>query len=165
MSVACARSNIVAVPPPARAKAWQSNLIPLAARISSGETPAASSAYPLFLTTRINVQRDKTPAAVPGFCLSPTNGVSGAGAPASSKSGRQGAALEEDPPHWQVEHWPEAVGTDRLLDEICEVLRRYMVLPKHAAEAMALWVLHAWSIGAWEISPLLIVVKSYEAVR
>jgi putative DNA primase/helicase len=34
-----------------------------------------------------------------------------------------------------------------------------MVLPKHAAEAMALWVLHAWSIGAWEISPLLIVVS------
>jgi hypothetical protein len=89
----------------------------------------------------------------------PTNGVSGAGTPAPSKSGRQGSALDEDPPHWQVEHWPEAVRTDQLLDEICEVLRRYMVLPKHAAEAMALWVLHAWSIGAWEISPLLIVVS------
>jgi hypothetical protein len=31
----------------------------------------------------------------------------------------------------------------RFSDAICTILRRYMVLPKHAAEAMALWVLHA----------------------
>lgn len=66
---------------------------------------------------------------------------------------------DEDPPHWNVEPWPEPISGAELLDEICGILRRYMVLPKYAAEAIALWALHAWTIGAWEISPLLIVVS------
>jgi hypothetical protein len=69
------------------------------------------------------------------------------------------SAPEDDPPHWIVEPWPEPVSSAQLLNEICAVISRYMVLPKHAAEAMAMWVLHAWALDAWEISPLLIIVS------
>jgi hypothetical protein len=68
-------------------------------------------------------------------------------------------APEGDPVYWNVEPWPEPVSGSALLDAICEVLSRYMVLPPYAAEAIALWALHAWTITAWEISPLLIIVS------
>jgi hypothetical protein len=66
---------------------------------------------------------------------------------------------EEDLPHWGVEPWPTAVAGAEFLNEICATLRRYMVLREHAAEAMALWVLHAWAEEATDWSPLLIVVS------
>ena len=81
---------------------------------------------------------------------------------------RSTQTAEGDPPHWLVEPWSQVVSGAELLDAICTILRRYMVLPKmvtnrelheHAADAMALWTLHAWTIEAWEISPLLIVVS------
>jgi hypothetical protein len=34
-----------------------------------------------------------------------------------------------------------------------------MALPQHAPEAIALWVVHAWSFEAWENSPLLILMS------
>lgn len=46
-----------------------------------------------------------------------------------------------------------------LLDAICAVLRRHVVLPDHAAEAIALWALHAWAFDAWKISPILIIMS------
>ena len=69
------------------------------------------------------------------------------------------SASEEDPAHWRIEPSPHPVSGAQLLDAICDALSRYLVLPPYAAEAMALWVLHAWTIAAWEISPLLIVVS------
>jgi hypothetical protein len=62
-------------------------------------------------------------------------------------------------PHWKVEPWPDAVPTGALLDSIVSVFNRYIVLPKHAAEALALWILHAWTFDAGDISPF-IVLKS-----
>jgi 5S rRNA maturation endonuclease (ribonuclease M5) len=69
------------------------------------------------------------------------------------------ASTANDPAHWNVTPWPEPVSGAAILDDICGVLTRYMVLPKHAAEAIALWVLHAWAFDAWDISPLLIIVS------
>ena len=46
-----------------------------------------------------------------------------------------------------------------LLDDICAVLRRYMIVPRYAVEAIALWIMHAWTIDASEISPILIIVS------
>jgi hypothetical protein len=66
---------------------------------------------------------------------------------------------DDTPPHWAVEPWSEPVNGAALLDDIVKVISRYMVMPPHAAEAVALWVLHAWSFGAWHISPLLINVS------
>jgi 5S rRNA maturation endonuclease (ribonuclease M5) len=80
---------------------------------------------------------------------------------ATTTSGKQGrsASSDDDPPHWHVEPWSEPVSGAELLNDICKILRRHMVLPRHAAEAMALWVLHAWTMDAWEISPILIIVS------
>jgi putative DNA primase/helicase len=62
-------------------------------------------------------------------------------------------------PHWKVEPWPEKVGGDVLLDSIRRVFRRYIVLPKDVDIALSLWVLHAWTMDAGEVSPFLLVVS------
>jgi hypothetical protein len=68
---------------------------------------------------------------------------------------KDGTAL----PHWQVDPWPDAVGTDVLLESIIKVFNRYIVLPKHASEALALWILHDWTFDAVDISPFVVVMS------
>ena len=75
---------------------------------------------------------------------------------------RQYRAKQEDTtalPHWAVEKCAEVVSGSVLLDSIRDVLRRYIVLPQHVAEATALWVLHAWTFDACDISPFLVLVS------
>jgi len=62
-------------------------------------------------------------------------------------------------PHWQVE--PSAVPVDgaKLLDALRQVFRHYIVLPPGADIALALWVLHAWTMDAGEISPFMVLVS------
>jgi putative DNA primase/helicase len=62
-------------------------------------------------------------------------------------------------PHWKVKSWPERVDGAALLDSIKRVFRRYIVLPKDADIALALWVLHAWTMDAGDISPFLVLVS------
>src|SRR5262245_9899625 len=62
-------------------------------------------------------------------------------------------------PHWKVEPWPEPVTGAELLDSIKQVFRRYIVLPKDADIALALWVLHAWTMDAGDISPFMVLVS------
>jgi putative DNA primase/helicase len=66
---------------------------------------------------------------------------------------------KDDPPHWKVEPWPEPVTGAELLDSIRRVFRRYIVLPKDADIALALWVLHAWTMDAGDISPFMVLVS------
>jgi putative DNA primase/helicase len=68
-------------------------------------------------------------------------------------------AKDADLPHWNVEPWPEAVSGDRLLNDLATVFSRYVILPKHAADALALWVVHAWAFDAWDISPFMVLVS------
>jgi putative DNA primase/helicase len=63
-------------------------------------------------------------------------------------------------PHWQVEPWPDAVPPAALLDSIVAVFNRYIVLPKYAVEALALWILHAWTFNAGDISPFVVLTSS-----
>jgi putative DNA primase/helicase len=62
-------------------------------------------------------------------------------------------------PHWQVEPWPEPVNGAELLDSIKRVFRRYIVLPKDADIALALWILHAWTMDAGDISPFMVLMS------
>jgi Protein of unknown function (DUF3631) len=62
-------------------------------------------------------------------------------------------------PHWTVEPWDEPVDGAALLDAIEAIFRRYIVLPEGAAHALALWVLHAWTFDAGDISPFLVLVS------
>jgi putative DNA primase/helicase len=62
-------------------------------------------------------------------------------------------------PHWKVEPWDIEVSGAELLDEIKSVFRRYIVLPKKAGVALALWTLHAWTMDAGDISPFMVLVS------
>jgi putative DNA primase/helicase len=62
-------------------------------------------------------------------------------------------------PHWQVEPWPNVVDLAVLLDSVVAVFNRYIVLRKYAAEALALWILHAWTFDAGDISPFVVLTS------
>jgi putative DNA primase/helicase len=62
-------------------------------------------------------------------------------------------------PHWHVEPWSDPVDGDAFLDSLRRVFRRYIVLPQGADIALALWVLHAWTYDAGDISPFLVLVS------
>jgi putative DNA primase/helicase len=78
---------------------------------------------------------------------------------AVAKQRGHASAKDADLPHWNVEPWPEAVSGDRLLNDLATVFSRYVILPKHAADALALWVVHAWAFDAWDISPFMVLVS------
>jgi putative DNA primase/helicase len=70
------------------------------------------------------------------------------------------AAVDDDTlPHWKVDPWPEPVDGAELLNSIKQVFRRYIVLPKYADAALSLWVLHAWTMDAGDISPFMVLVS------
>ena len=51
--------------------------------------------------------------------------------------------------------WPDPVDGAELLDDIVDVLKRYIVLPDKAAEAVTLWIIHTWVFEAASVSPIL----------
>ena len=57
------------------------------------------------------------------------------------------------------EPWEEAVSGTELLDALVATFKRYLVLPEHAAEVLALWVVLTYAHDAFEISPLLVVTS------
>lgn len=63
----------------------------------------------------------------------------------------QGRALDL----FEPELWPDPVDGDVLLDQIIETFQRFLILPEHAAEAMALWVVFAHAIDAADVAPRL----------
>ena len=81
--------------------------------------------------------------------------------------GRRAAREDENRvlPHWNVEPSAEPVDGPELLNDLREVFRRYVVLPKGADIALALWVLHAWTMDAGDVSPLLSAGVADEALR
>jgi putative DNA primase/helicase len=62
-------------------------------------------------------------------------------------------------PHWRVEPSSEPVNGAALLDSLRQAFRRHIVLPKGADIALPLWVLHAWTMDAGEISPFIVLVS------
>jgi hypothetical protein len=80
---------------------------------------------------------------------------------ASAKSPKQERSRDDasQPAHWPVEPWHEHVDDAALLISMADLFERYMVLPKHSAQALALWVMHAWAIDAFDISPVLAVIS------
>ena len=54
-----------------------------------------------------------------------------------------------------VEPWPEPVDGEALLDELEQVMRRFVVLPKYGAETLALWTLHTYAFEYRDVSTYL----------
>ena len=57
------------------------------------------------------------------------------------------------------EPWPDPVNGAELLDELVSTFTRFLVLPDHSAEALALWCFHAHAHDATDISPILAVLS------
>jgi putative DNA primase/helicase len=62
-------------------------------------------------------------------------------------------------PHWKVESWDERVDGALLLADIERVFVRYVFLPTGASIALALWVLHTWTMDAGDISPFMVLIS------
>lgn len=58
-----------------------------------------------------------------------------------------------------VEAAAESADGSKLLDAIKDVFEKYVVLPPHTAEAIALWIMHTWAIDAVDISPILAIIS------
>jgi Protein of unknown function (DUF3631)/Primase C terminal 2 (PriCT-2)/RepB DNA-primase from phage plasmid len=75
------------------------------------------------------------------------------------KARAQAQEEADELPHWSVEPWSEPVDTAALLTGIERMFRHYIVLPQGAAEALALWTLHAWTMDADDVSPFMVLVS------
>jgi hypothetical protein len=53
--------------------------------------------------------------------------------------------------------WPERVAGAALLDAVAKAIRRHVVLPEHACDVCALWVLHSYLLDKFNITPRLCV--------
>ena len=58
-----------------------------------------------------------------------------------------------------IEPWPEPVNGAELLDNICNAVRRYLVLPDGSAEILALWAIHAHAFECFERTPRLAITS------
>jgi putative DNA primase/helicase len=72
---------------------------------------------------------------------------------------KQSANQSSTLPHWEVEPWLVEVSASELLDAIKTEFKRFIVLPAGAGDALALWVLHAWTFDAGDISPFLVLIS------
>jgi putative DNA primase/helicase len=55
--------------------------------------------------------------------------------------------------------WPEPVHGAALLDDLASAIRRHVVLPTHAADASALWIIHTYLVDMLDISPRLAITS------
>jgi hypothetical protein len=59
-----------------------------------------------------------------------------------------------DPPRWE-----QPVSGAALLEELTASIRRYVVLPSAAADAIALWIVHTHALDAAQITPRLAILS------
>ena len=55
----------------------------------------------------------------------------------------------------ELDPWPDRVDGCSLLDEISSLIKEFIVLSKGEADAIGLWILHAWTLDAYLVSPIL----------
>jgi putative DNA primase/helicase len=73
------------------------------------------------------------------------------------KKAEKGKGNGDDTPQFLADPvlWPEPVDGAELLDEIVIAAKKHLVLPKGAAEALALWVVFSHAHDSFNISPVL----------
>src|SRR5690348_10594066 len=95
----------------------------------SPDTTAAQSSAPLANGAQSTTPSNSPSPARPATARNSTNG------------GKAQGKLSLPPPV----PWPDPVDGAALLDDIAETFRRHLILPRGAAEAIALWVVHTHS--------------------
>ena len=58
-----------------------------------------------------------------------------------------------------IEPWPDAINGSNLLDDICDAIERYLVLPDGGPEILALWAIHTHVFNSFEHSPRLAITS------
>jgi hypothetical protein len=58
-----------------------------------------------------------------------------------------------------IEPWPAPVNGADLLDDICNAVRRYLVLPDGSEETLVLWAIHAHAFERFEHTPRLAITS------
>jgi putative DNA primase/helicase len=59
----------------------------------------------------------------------------------------------------EIEPWPEPVDGATLLDEVVAQIQRYVTLPREAAVAVVLWIMHAYCFDAFTFTPRLGIIS------
>ena len=59
----------------------------------------------------------------------------------------------------EVEPWPDEVNGCELLNEITATIKRYIVMPNHAPETVALWVVNTYVHDASYHSPMILITS------
>lgn len=65
----------------------------------------------------------------------------------------------EDATFPAVVPWENAVDGETLLDDLCALLRQYVVLPEHADVAIALWLVHTHVTDVTDYTPYILVTS------
>ena len=58
-----------------------------------------------------------------------------------------------------IEPWPEPINGADLLNDICNAVKRYLVLPDGSAEALALWAIHTRALECFGHSPRMAITS------
>lgn len=76
---------------------------------------------------------------------------------AKPRTGGRGSDTTEPAP--ALDPWEDPVDGAALLDALVALLPHYVVLPEHAAEAIALWLVHTYMLEAADYSPYLLITS------
>jgi len=79
------------------------------------------------------------------------------------KEARNQATPATKPPFPTVEPWPEPIVPEQVLDEIVEILLRYVVMDTEQARAAALWIAMTWVIDVVEVAALALITAPEKA--
>ena len=55
----------------------------------------------------------------------------------------------------EIMPWPDMVNGAELLDAMASAISRFVIMPKHAANALALWILFSHCIDCMKVAPIL----------
>ena len=58
-----------------------------------------------------------------------------------------------------IEPWPEPINGADLLNDICNAVKRYLILPDGSAEALALWAIHTHALECFGHSPRMAITS------
>ena len=70
-------------------------------------------------------------------------------------NGEDGNGVSNDLGLFEPNPWPDEIDGNDLLERVVGGLCRHVVMPDHAAEAIALWVVHAHAFEFWRHTPRL----------
>lgn len=90
-------------------------------------------------------------------------GIGDAGRLVDAAIGRDAAGSDASKPPARIvedtEPWPESVDGVAVLDAVRVLIIKYVVLTNHQATACALWLAHAFTLDAFDHSPILAVLS------